>query len=151
MTRSVADCALMLQTIAGYDAADPSSSPQPVPDYQAALEKDVRDLRAAVITSSWQEALAPAITIALEHSYSAFKDLGIMLWQVPVPILDHSAAIYNAIVSTDAYAIHADFLRTRRQDYGPMVWQRYVQGALVPTALYLKAHAVATTPCCQYA
>ena len=33
MARSVEDCALMLQALAGHDAADPASSREPVPDY----------------------------------------------------------------------------------------------------------------------
>ena len=37
MARTVEDCALMLQALAGYDAADPASSREPVPDYTAAL------------------------------------------------------------------------------------------------------------------
>lgn len=151
MTRSVADCALMLQIIAGYDAADPSSSRQAVPDYCAALDMNLRNLRAAVLKFPCEESLSPAVQIAVEHSYSAFKDLGITLFQVHMPILAHTAAIYNAIVSADAYAIHAEHLRTQRHAYGPMVWQRYAHGALVPAALYLKAQRARTLLCQRFA
>src|SRR5439155_217946 len=42
MARTVADCALMLGAMAGYDPADPTTSVLPVPDYLAALTGDVK-------------------------------------------------------------------------------------------------------------
>src|SRR5439155_21339216 len=41
MARMVADCALMLGAMAGYDPADPTTSVLPVPDYTAALPGEV--------------------------------------------------------------------------------------------------------------
>jgi aspartyl-tRNA(Asn)/glutamyl-tRNA(Gln) amidotransferase subunit A len=37
MTRTVEDCALMLNAVAGYDPRDPGSIEEAVPDYKAAL------------------------------------------------------------------------------------------------------------------
>ena len=37
LTRTVEDCALMLQALAAYDPLDPASADVPVPDYRAAL------------------------------------------------------------------------------------------------------------------
>src|SRR5215475_3250923 len=45
MARSVEDCALMLQALAGYDAADPASSREPVADYTASLRRRPRARR----------------------------------------------------------------------------------------------------------
>ncbi len=49
MTRTVRDNALMLQVLAGYDAEDPASANEPVPDYTADLERGVKGLRIGVI------------------------------------------------------------------------------------------------------
>ena len=49
MTRTVADSALMLRVMAGYDPADPSTSVLPVPDYLAALTGDIKGLRVGVL------------------------------------------------------------------------------------------------------
>ena len=40
LTRTVADCALLLQAIAGHDPDDPFSSDMEVPDFSADLERD---------------------------------------------------------------------------------------------------------------
>ena len=47
MTRTVADSALLLQVMAGHDARDPVSLRSPVPDYMAAVDRDVSGLRLA--------------------------------------------------------------------------------------------------------
>src|SRR2546430_11849490 len=48
MARTVEDCALMLQALAGHDPADPASSREPVADYTAALGQGIRGLRVGV-------------------------------------------------------------------------------------------------------
>ena len=48
MTRSVEDCALVMNAAAGYDPKDPASIDLPVPDYTKALTGDVRGLRVGV-------------------------------------------------------------------------------------------------------
>src|SRR6266851_1799076 len=50
ITRSVRDAALMLQVIAGHDPNDPTSSSEPVPDYAAALGRDLKGVRRGIIS-----------------------------------------------------------------------------------------------------
>jgi aspartyl-tRNA(Asn)/glutamyl-tRNA(Gln) amidotransferase subunit A len=45
LSKNVADGAILLQTIAGYDSADSTSVPQDVPDYTAALQKGLKGVR----------------------------------------------------------------------------------------------------------
>jgi aspartyl-tRNA(Asn)/glutamyl-tRNA(Gln) amidotransferase subunit A len=45
LSKNVEDCAILLQTIAGYDSADSTSVPQDVPDYTAALQKGLKGVR----------------------------------------------------------------------------------------------------------
>src|SRR5436309_9677948 len=45
MAWTAEDCAIMLQVMAGYDPRDPASAERPVPDYRAALQRDVNGLR----------------------------------------------------------------------------------------------------------
>ena len=42
LTKDVADCALLLQTIAGDDPKDSTSAPVPVPDYSQTLQQDIK-------------------------------------------------------------------------------------------------------------
>jgi aspartyl-tRNA(Asn)/glutamyl-tRNA(Gln) amidotransferase subunit A len=48
MTRTVRDAAIMLGTMAGHDPKDSTSAPLPVPDYEAALNGDIRGLKIGI-------------------------------------------------------------------------------------------------------
>ncbi len=48
MARSVEDCAILLEAMAGYDPEDPSSIDLPVPSYRNSLRQSVNGLRAGV-------------------------------------------------------------------------------------------------------
>jgi len=50
LTRTVEDAALVLGLIAGYDERDPTTSRSAVPDYRAALNAGVKQLRIGVLT-----------------------------------------------------------------------------------------------------
>src|SRR5580704_8932347 len=45
LTWTVEDCALAMQALAGFDPLDPGSADLPVPDYRAALRRDIRGVR----------------------------------------------------------------------------------------------------------
>jgi aspartyl-tRNA(Asn)/glutamyl-tRNA(Gln) amidotransferase subunit A len=76
MCRSAADCALMLNAIAGYDPRDPSTSVLPVPDYTAALGGDVKGLRVGVLRSFFLESTGMALRQAVEEAVRTLEGLG---------------------------------------------------------------------------
>src|SRR5262245_46093663 len=49
MTRTVKDCALLLQACAGPDPLDPASADVPVPDFSAKLGRDLKGLRIGIL------------------------------------------------------------------------------------------------------
>jgi aspartyl-tRNA(Asn)/glutamyl-tRNA(Gln) amidotransferase subunit A len=53
MARSVEDCALLLQAIAGYDPKDPAAANVPVPDFRAGLKNGIKGLRVGVPSIHW--------------------------------------------------------------------------------------------------
>src|SRR3989442_2681785 len=61
MARTAVDCALLLGAMAGYDPADPTTSVLPVPDYAAALPRDVKGVRVGVLRGFFAEGLAPGL------------------------------------------------------------------------------------------
>jgi aspartyl-tRNA(Asn)/glutamyl-tRNA(Gln) amidotransferase subunit A len=61
MARTVADCALLLQALAGHDAADPASSRAPVDDYVSGLDGGVRGLRIGVPRNYFFEGADPEV------------------------------------------------------------------------------------------
>ena len=67
MARTVADCALLLDILAGYDASDPDSVDVPLLNYTAALsdarspEDAVRGARLGVPTSYFFDVIDPEV------------------------------------------------------------------------------------------
>src|SRR6266404_9789976 len=61
MARTVEDCALLLQPLAGHDPADPASSREPVPDYVAPLARDIRGVRIGVPRGYFFEGVDPEV------------------------------------------------------------------------------------------
>jgi aspartyl-tRNA(Asn)/glutamyl-tRNA(Gln) amidotransferase subunit A len=87
MTRSAADCALMLRAMAGYDAADASTSVLPVPDYSAALTGDIKGLRVGLLRSFFLDGAAPEVRASVETAARVLAGAGAVEDDVN---LDHS-------------------------------------------------------------
>jgi len=75
MARSVADCALLLQAMAGYDAADPVSIEARLPDYARALQRSVAEMRLGVPRTVYFEGLDPDIAGAVETALDVLSAL----------------------------------------------------------------------------
>jgi aspartyl-tRNA(Asn)/glutamyl-tRNA(Gln) amidotransferase subunit A len=142
MTRSAADCALMLGALAGYDPADASTSVLPVPDYGAALTGDVKGLRIGLLRGFFLDAATPEVRTAVEAAARTLAGAGAVVDEVSLPTMPHVPAAALAIVAVEALAYHADLLRTRAGDYDPEVARRLRLGAYVSGLHYVKAQQV---------
>ncbi len=138
MTRTVADSALVLGAMAGYDAADPTSSVLPVPDYTAALTGDVRGLRVGLLRAFFLESATPEVRTAVEAAARALEKAGAVVDEVALPGVRHVAAGALAVVATEAMTYHAAWLRTRTADYDPDVSTRLMVGAFVTGVHYVR-------------
>src|SRR5262249_58312906 len=85
MARTVEDCAYLLQAMAGYDAADPASSREPVPDYVAPLGRGVRGLRVGVPRDYFFEGVDPEGEEGIEQALAAPRQLGAPVEDVEIP------------------------------------------------------------------
>jgi aspartyl-tRNA(Asn)/glutamyl-tRNA(Gln) amidotransferase subunit A len=142
MTRSAADCALMLRALAGYDAADPTTSVLPVPDYAAALTGDVKGLRIGLLRDFFLDGAAPEVRTAVEQAARTLAAAGAVVDEVRLPLMDEVAAGAFAVVAAEALAWHAKNLRTRAADYQPDVRQRLMTGVVVSGLQYVRAQQV---------
>jgi aspartyl-tRNA(Asn)/glutamyl-tRNA(Gln) amidotransferase subunit A len=134
MTRTAADAALVLAAMSGYDAADPTSSMLPVPDYSAALTGDVRGLRVGLLRTFFFESATPEVRAAVQTAATTLEKAGAVVDDVALPGVRHAAAGALAVVATEAMAYHAAWLRTRKADYDPDVSTRLMVGAFVTGA-----------------
>ncbi|MGH7353704.1 MAG: amidase [Candidatus Rokuibacteriota bacterium] len=141
MTRTAADCALMLRAIAGYDPADATTSVLPVPDYLAALTGEVKGLRVGLLRSFFLESASDDVRAAVEAAAKTLAAAGAVVDEVSLGHLDLVAAS-SAVVASEALAYHAEWLRTRAADYQPDVRERLKVGAFVTGAHYVRAQQV---------
>jgi aspartyl-tRNA(Asn)/glutamyl-tRNA(Gln) amidotransferase subunit A len=139
MTRSAADCALVLGAMAGYDPADPSTSVLPVPDYTVALTGDVRGLRVGLLRGFFLESATAEVRAAVEGAATMLEKAGAVVDEVALPGVRHAGAGSLAVVATEALAYHAAWLRTRAADYDPDVRTRLMLGAFVTGVHYVRA------------
>ena len=142
MTRSAADCAALLGAMAGYDPADPTTSVLPVPEYTAALGRDVKGLRVGVLRGMFAEGLAPGLGAAMESAVRQLQALGAVVDEVTLTRAGDVAAAALAVVAPEALAYHARWMRTRPQDYQRDVRERLFTGAFVSGVSYLRAQQI---------
>jgi len=141
MTRTVEDCAIVLQILAGHDAKDPASAECAIPDYRAALTGDIRGLRIGVLRHLYEEdvTVAPEIHAALEQAYAVFRSLGATLEDVRIrPAFDYYA-VKITIAESEQYAIHEEELRARPGDFGADFLGRALPAILYNSSDYVQA------------
>jgi len=140
LTRSAEDIALFLKVIAGYDALDPGSEDIPVPDYPAELDGGVRGLRLGLIEGWHNDASAhPDLAPAIEAAVEVLRGLGAVIEPVRLSSLRDYTDCKTTISSVELYAIHEHDLKTRPQDFGRILRNRVLPGALIRGEDYLEA------------
>jgi len=135
------DNAIMLQAMAGHDPADPASANRPIPDYRAALGRDVKGLRIGLVRHFYERdnEANTATRAAIAAAAQAFEGLGCRVSELTLSPLADWAACGMAIMQPEAYAIHEHHLRTRFTDYGEMFRDRMALAGLVTGADYVQA------------
>jgi aspartyl-tRNA(Asn)/glutamyl-tRNA(Gln) amidotransferase subunit A len=144
MTRTVRDCALMLQVLAGFDPGDPCSVSEPVPDMLAGLDGSLSGVRLGVPRDYFFDVaeLHAEVKAAVLAAIDAMAAAGATVVDVVVP---HAALARNAqgaIMFGEAFAYHEADLRTRPELYGAFTRQQLRQGALYSAADYVQAQRV---------
>lgn len=108
LARSVEDLAVLLQTIAGYDANDAASSRLPVPDYQSTLEAGVSGLRIGVPNRHFFTQSDAEVDVLVRAALGEFERMGAHLIDVDIAHIEHAAAAAMAIYLSEATAYHDD-------------------------------------------
>jgi aspartyl-tRNA(Asn)/glutamyl-tRNA(Gln) amidotransferase subunit A len=113
LARTVRDAALLFGALAGYDARDPHSVPQPVPDVSAACERDPRPLRIAWSPTLGYAPVDPEVRGIAEEAARAFAALGCAVDEVEAPFGADSADLWTAEFYAGIGARLGPVLRTR--------------------------------------
>ena len=140
MTRTVADCALMLSAIAGRDFLDASSSSVPVPDYAETLDDGVRGLRVGLPREMFDfEGLDADVRESALRAVSVLEEHGASADEMSLPMCENSGAVFIGTADVDCAAYHTEWLRTRGDDYDWSTRTRLESASLAPAWAYLRA------------
>jgi aspartyl-tRNA(Asn)/glutamyl-tRNA(Gln) amidotransferase subunit A len=148
ISRTVEDCALLLQALAGYDAHDPGSIAGPIPDYRAAFGGDLRGLKIGLVDNWYAGAdVHPELTLAMSRAIATLSDLGAVVEQVVLPDLQVFGDCKTMISTAELYAIHEPDLKTRPDDFGMVLRNRVLPGALLRAEDYVQAQRLRLELC----
>ena len=136
LTRTVADNAFMLAAIAGYDARDPSSSMEPVPDYLGGIEVPVKGLRIGRPRGYFDTAMTPEVAAVMDAAYDVYRHLGCEIIDVAMPDLDAVNAVGFFLTWGDVIAIHGKWMRECPDDYTPQTRGRAQMTLAATTQAY---------------
>jgi aspartyl-tRNA(Asn)/glutamyl-tRNA(Gln) amidotransferase subunit A len=166
--RTVADCAHVLQAIAGHDRRDSTAANVPVPAYRAALGRGVRGLRVGLPKEYFVEGMQSEVADAVHDAVRRLGSLGAEIEEVSLPHTEYAIAAYYLVATAEAssnlarydgtrYGARAEasqgllemYQRTRARGFGAEVKRRIMLGTYALSAgyydaYYLKAQQVRT-------
>ena len=146
LARTVEDCALLMQPLAGHDPLDPASSRMPVDDYAAALTGDVRGARVGVVRNYFFESIDPEVERAFEEAMATLRRLGADVRDVQIPSL-RATHSFLLILLAEAWAYHERDLREHPELYGDVLRERFQAGALITGGEYVQAQRIRSEIC----
>jgi aspartyl-tRNA(Asn)/glutamyl-tRNA(Gln) amidotransferase subunit A len=150
LTRSVKDCALVLNQTAGYDAKDPLSSDAPVSNYTRMLGTSVRGIKIGVIKGYFDQCIVSEVRHAFDDALKTFKALGMKIQEVVIPHIDSVPAAQAGSTRPEANSDHDHYLRTRPRDYSPGLLYSLIAGLLTPAPVYVTAQRVRRLICQEF-
>jgi len=159
MARTAEDCALMLQTMAGFDAKDSTSVDLPVPDYAAHLNDSLEGLRIGLPKEFFGEGLDADIARLIDEAIAEYRKLGAEVKEVALPNMHLSAPAYYVVAPAECSSNLARFdgvrygyrcanpkdlkdlyMRSRGEGFGAEVKRRILIGTYALSAGYYDAY-----------
>jgi aspartyl-tRNA(Asn)/glutamyl-tRNA(Gln) amidotransferase subunit A len=105
ITKNAADCALVLNVIAGHDPRDSTSAPYPVPDYTKALIPDLKNLRIGIPKEYFVEGMQKEVRESIEAAIKKLEELGAKIdWDASLPHTKYALAAYYILAPSEASA-----------------------------------------------
>jgi len=167
LTRTVADGALMLQVMAGFDAKDSTSVDTPVPDYMSALQGSVKGMTIGIPAEYRMDGMGQEIEDLWADGIAWFRDAGATIVDINLPHTKYALPTYYIVAPAEAssnlarydgvrYGLRVPsddlgemYAKTRAAGFGAEVKRRVLIGTYVLSAgyydaYYLKAQKVRT-------
>ena len=145
MTRSVADAAILLEAIAGFDPNDPTSMPDPVPNMLEQIGQDLQGVRIGFDENYATNGIDVELAEAVRAGVEVLADQGAEIVEVELPNVDEYVSAWPTLCATEAVAAHAATYPSQRDAYGPWFQGWLDMGAKVTGAEYAKANNLRAT------
>jgi aspartyl-tRNA(Asn)/glutamyl-tRNA(Gln) amidotransferase subunit A len=139
MARSVQDAAIMLAAMAGWDVEDPATVRKLVPSYPSELECSIDGRLVGVDRKYALQGISSEVHTAFEEALNVLVGLGAQVVDVDVSGLEEGISAGLTIWNAEATAVHAEWLRTRPEDYDPRVRSRLEKALSVTGVDYARA------------
>ena len=159
MAASAEDCALLLNTMVGFDERDSTSLNRPVEDYARDLDKPLNGLRIGLPKEFFGEGCDAEVMAAVRAAIAEYEKLGASCVEVSLPNSHLSVPAYYVIAPAEAssnlsrfdgvrYGYRAPeygnlddmYMKTRAQGFGAEVKRRILIGAYVLSHGYYDAY-----------
>ena len=138
ITRTVEDCAITLQAIAGRDPKDPYTSDLPVPDYRQALDGNIGGIKVGIVTELLNSDVVDAqVREAVSRAAIALGELGATVQEVSIPMTVHAGTISGAI-RVEAPTNYRELVRNRLSEIRHDNRIGYLTGSLIPATAFYK-------------
>lgn len=159
LTRTVEDCAAVLETIASYDPKDSTSIKREDTDFTSALIKDVQGMRIGIPRDYFGEGLDAEVKEAVLKAAELLKENGAMIEEFDLSLVEYAIPTYYTIAAAeassnlerfdgikygyragDAEGLHQMYKKTRSRGFGPEVKRRIMLGSFVLSSGYYDAY-----------
>ncbi|NIW24594.1 MAG: amidase [Gammaproteobacteria bacterium] len=134
MCRTVADAALMLQALVGYDPRDIASIRTSVPDYSSALQRATSGMRLGVPRDLFFEDVDSEILDGIERALGVLGELTASTRDIELPPLPQARPVF-----VESYTYHADYLASSPDLYAAATREQILRGQDVPATEYAES------------
>ena len=157
--KDVADCAALLQVIAGHDPADSTSLEREPWDFSESLKGDGAGLRVGLPRDYFGEGLDEDVRRAVLQVAENLKEQGAAVEEFDLGLVPYAIPAYYVIASAEASSnlsrfdgvkygfraegaegLHDMYKKTRSQGFGPEVKRRIMLGSFVLSSGYYDAY-----------
>jgi len=159
MTQTVADAALLLREMSGFDELDSTSVNEPVPDYTATLDDSIKGLKIGLPEEYFGEGLDNEVATVIETALDEYKKMGAEIVNISLPNSKLAVPCYYVLAPAEAssnlsrfdgvrYGYRANdyqdlvqmYEKTRAEGFGAEVKRRIMIGTYALSAGYYDAY-----------
>ncbi len=153
------DCALLLQSMSGFDPRDSTSVDQPVPNFSDNLNNDIAGLKIGLPKEFFADGLDPDVAKVIESAIAEFRKLGAEIVDISLPNMGLSIPVYYVVAPAECSSnlsrmdgvrfghqcenpvdLEDLYKRSRSEGFGDEVKRRIMIGTYALSAGYYDAY-----------